>query len=241
MARADADGGQGASAAASDADPGPSACSPPDAAVSGGVGLDAGASGADADARPQRRIGLVGRISPWKGQDVFIRAARQVRLRCPDTEFLIIGSAMFGETQYEQELHRLVVECGLQSCTRFLGFRHDIDAVIHSLDVLVHASTAPEPFGQVVVDGMAAGTPVVATRGGGVTEIVDDGVTGLLVTMGSADEMAEAIVATLCDPARAAERAAAARRAVMDRFTIEATVASVQSVYDRLAPQGRRA
>lgn len=191
------------------------------------------------------RIGLVGRITPWKGQDVFIRAAQCIRTSFPGAEFLIIGSAMFGEDAYEAELRRLVEECGLQQSVKFLGFRSDVEELIDSLDVLVHASVVPEPFGQVVIEGMAAGKPVVATRGGGVIEIVEDGVTGKLVTMGSAEEMAEAVLALLCDAARAGKMAAAARQAVLDRFTIKSPVEKVQALYDAIArrrqPSGRRA
>ncbi len=183
----------------------------------------------------QPHVGLVGRITPWKGQHIFIRAARKVADCYPEAEFLIVGSAMFGEEDYEEELHRLVAECGMEERIHFLGFRTDVDSLIASLDVLVHASTVPEPFGQVVIEGMAGGTPVVATRGGGVTEIIEDGVTGTLIAMGSVEEMAAAIVASLRDRERATRMAAAARVAVRERFTIEITVEKIQRIYDGMS------
>jgi glycosyltransferase involved in cell wall biosynthesis len=100
--------------------------------------------------------------------------------------------------------------------------------------VLVHASIVPEPFGQVVIEGMAVGTPVVATRGGGVTEIIEDGITGTLVSMGSAEEMADAVIAVLSDAERAGRMAIAARKAVLERFAITTLVPKVQDVYTDL-------
>jgi len=180
------------------------------------------------------RIGLVGRITEWKGQHIFIRAAQRVAASLPDAEFFIIGSAMFGEHAYEDELHKLAQECGVENKVSFLGFRPDVDTLIESLDVLVHASVVPEPFGQVVIEGMAAGTPVVATRGGGVTEIVEDGITGTLVSMGSVEEMADAVIATLCNNARTEKMIVAARKAVLERFTIQTPVEKVQALYTRV-------
>jgi glycosyltransferase involved in cell wall biosynthesis len=96
----------------------------------------------------------------------------------------------------------------------------------------VHSSITPEPFGKVVVEGMLAGKPVVATAGGGVPEIVDDGETGLLVPMGDADAMAAAIAKLLADPARAQTIGRQARQAALESFPISKTVAGVEKVFD---------
>ena len=82
---------------------------------------------------------------------------------------------------------------GWSGAVDFLGFREDVPELMRGLDILVHASVIGEPFGQVVAEGMAAGCAVVATRGGGVPEIVVDGESGLLVEMGDAAGMAAAI------------------------------------------------
>ena len=189
---------------------------------------------------PRRRVGLVGRLTRWKGQHVFLAAAAEIARRFPDARFLLVGSAMFGEAAYERELREQVAALGLCDVVEFAGFRPDVAAVLADLDVLVHASVTPEPFGQVIVEGMAAGLPVVATAAGGPTEIVVDGVTGRLVPPGDAAAMAAAVCDLLADPAGAAAMGSVGRRRVADRFTMERTAAGVQAFYDDLLAKPAR-
>lgn len=179
-------------------------------------------------------IGLIGRISPWKGQKVFLEAAAIVRRTFPEAQFKIIGAALFQEHDFEVEIRSLASRLGLDDCVEFTGFCSDIPAIIANLTILVHASTSAEPFGQVVVQGMASGKPVVATRGGGVPEIVVDGVTGLLVPMGDAIKMAEAIERLLNDPEAAEEMGMRGRERVKERFTIFHTARKVEDIYNRM-------
>lgn len=179
-------------------------------------------------------IALVGRVAAWKGQHVFLRAAAQVRERFPNARFWIVGSAMFGEEEYERGLHRLVADLGLQNQAEFLGFRDDVPQLIARTDVVVHASTLGEPFGQVVIEGMAAARPVIATDGGALPEIVTDGATGLLVPPGDADALAGALTALLADPARACALGRAGRARVRERFTIAHTCAKIEALYEQL-------
>jgi glycosyltransferase involved in cell wall biosynthesis len=180
------------------------------------------------------RIGLVGRICPWKGQHIFLQAAAIVRKAYPNTEFLIIGAALFGEHEFEEELRRLTRELALDDVVRFAGFRTDVEAAIAELDVLVHASTIGEPFGQVIIEGMAAGKPVVATDGGGVSEIVQDGDTGLLVPMADSQAMAAAISRLLANSVLANAMGCRGRKRVLDQFTVGHTARKVESVYDSI-------
>ena len=179
-------------------------------------------------------VGLVGRITRWKGQHVFLDAAERVRAAFPDARFRIVGSVMFDERAYEAELHAQVARLGLGSAVEFTGFRADVGAAMADLAVLVHASVTAEPFGQVVIEAMALGRPVVATAGGGVLEIVDDGVTGLLVPMGDAAAMAAAIGRLLGDPGRAERMGAAGERRVRERFSIERTARAVEQYHAEL-------
>ena len=180
-------------------------------------------------------VGLVGRISPWKGQDVFLRAIQQIRQEVPDVRFEIIGSALFGEEQYERELQDLATQLELDDSVQFCGFVTNIAERIAALDLVVHASTISEPFGQVVIEGMAAGKAVVATRGGGVSEIVEDGVSGLLVAMKDPTALAQAMLLLLKDPVRRAQLGKAARRRVEDKFQIQFTAQKVLRLYQDLA------
>ena len=120
---------------------------------------------------------MFGRLAAWKGQHVFIRALAGV----PDLHAVIVGGALFGEEAYEADLKRLCAELGVADRVHFLGFRRDIPRLMRMMDLIVHASTAPEPFGRVLVEAMLARTPLIASRAGGALEIVQDRVSGRLV------------------------------------------------------------
>lgn len=180
------------------------------------------------------RIGIVGRISPWKGQHVFLEAAAQIRAEFPDAKFRIIGGAMFGEQEYENELKSQVEQSDLGHAVEWLGHRSDIPQLIRELDVLVHASTTGEPFGQVVIEGMIEGTPVVATRGGGIPEIIEDGVSGVLVPMNDSAAMTEAILELLRTPEYSRSIGEAGRQRVLSNFSIERTARNIERVYDAM-------
>ena len=158
--------------------------------------------------------------------------------RFPEARFFIIGAALFGEDEYDQEIRRFPGQLGIQDYVEFSGFRDDIQPTIAELDLLVHASTTAEPFGQVIIEAMAAGKPVIATNGGGVPEIVDDGRTGFLVPMADAKAMAAAICKILSNPVRAKIMGMRARLRVADRFTIEQTARRVEAVYAELLHSG---
>jgi glycosyltransferase involved in cell wall biosynthesis len=180
------------------------------------------------------RIGLIGRISPWKGQHVFLQAAALVHKYFPDARFVIIGSALFGEDKYEADVRRLPGELGIEGVVSFSGFVSDVQSAIANLDLIVHASTSGEPFGQVIIEGMAMGKPVVATNGGGVPEIVEDGNTGILVPMGDAAAMADAICELADDPARARAMGRRGKRRVQEHFTLEQVARKIEAVYQFL-------
>jgi glycosyltransferase involved in cell wall biosynthesis len=183
-------------------------------------------------------IGLIGRISPWKGQHIFLQAAAKVFKRFANVRFVIIGAALFGEDEYDREVRQMPRRLGIEEVVEFTGFRSDIGQVIDGLDMLVHASTTGEPFGQVIIEGMAAGKPIVATNGGGVPEIVEDGNTGILVPMGDPQAMADAVCQLLGDPVRAGEMGRKGRQRVEKHFTVELTARNVEAVYRRVLSRG---
>lgn len=176
-------------------------------------------------------VGIVGRISPWKGQHIFLQAAAVVHGKHPEVRFKIVGTPLFGEEAYEQELRTLSQSLGLDEVVEFAGFTHDVPGAMRSFTIMVHASTSGEPFGQVVIEAMAAGKPVVATNGGGIPEIVQEGQTGYLVPMSDAPAMAAAIDRLLADPAPAQAMGHRGRLRVLDHFTIEHTARKVEDVY----------
>jgi glycosyltransferase involved in cell wall biosynthesis len=182
-------------------------------------------------------IAILGRISPWKGQHIFLQAAARVRERLRgkvDLQFQIIGKALFEEKEYEEEIRQLAQSPALQGAIAFLGFREDVPTVLAQMDILVHASTIGEPFGQVVAEGMMAGLSVIATRGGGVPEIVVDGESGLLVPMGDVPAMAQAIERLTLDGALRQRMGTAARWRVLEHFTIDRTARGVEAVWSEI-------
>ncbi|RYG75121.1 glycosyltransferase [bacterium] len=179
-------------------------------------------------------VGIVGRLTPWKGQNVFLDAAAQVKREFPAARFQIVGEATFGEDEYVAKLHQQCRDLGLEESVDWLGFRSDVPQLVGQMDLLAHASISGEPFGQVIIEGMAAGKPVVATDGGGVPEIVNDGETGYLVPMNDAAAMAQAILKCFRDPDKAAAMGKAGRKRAVEHFSIEATTRKVEAVYDEM-------
>lgn len=145
-------------------------------------------------------VGIVGRLQPWKGQEVFLRAAAQVLATRRDVRFAVIGGAILGwEGSYPDELERLGAELGISERVTFAGHQADPVPWQDALDVVVHASER-EPFGLVIVEAMALGKAVVATAGGGPEEIIEDGRSGLIVPHGDPVALAAAIECVLADP-----------------------------------------
>jgi glycosyltransferase involved in cell wall biosynthesis len=179
------------------------------------------------------RIGIIGRIAPWKGQDVFLEAAALLLRSGVLARFRIVGAPLFGEEAFEQQLRALATTLGIEAQVEFLGFG-DVPEVLRSLDVLVHASKMPEPFGQVIIEGMAAGLPVVATDGGGAREIIDNGRTGVLVPMGDAGALARALAQLLREPDQARQLAAAGRQHVLTHYSIERSARQSEALYAQL-------
>ncbi|QQP93472.1 glycosyltransferase family 4 protein (plasmid) [Skermanella sp. TT6] len=176
--------------------------------------------------------GMFGRLAPWKGQHVFIRAVAAV----PGLHAVIVGGALFGEQVYEEELKLLCAELGVRDRVHFLGFRRDIPRLMRMMTLIVHASTAAEPFGRVLVEAMLAGSPLIASRAGGALEIVEDGVTGRLVAPGSVAELRAAMARILAEPGEAAAMADRARRAAVANFSTEVMIDGIRREIGRILP-----
>jgi glycosyltransferase involved in cell wall biosynthesis len=177
-------------------------------------------------------IGMVGRLAPWKGQDVFLAAFARA-FRGAAVRARVIGSALFGEEAYSESLRRQAERLGIAEQVEFRGFREDVWAELRELDVLVHCSVRPEPFGQVVLEGLAAGVPVIAAAAGGPSELITDGVNGLLTAPGDSAELAAAMRRLVDDPDLREKLASAGRRRSRD-FTPERTAARLLDVYRRV-------
>jgi glycosyltransferase involved in cell wall biosynthesis len=187
-------------------------------------------------------VTMPGRLLRLKGQDVFLRATRIVLEQIPGANFLILGGTLFGlEQDYPRTLEILVEELGLGKRVRFIGHRRDVAAVLAASDVVVHASIIPEAFGIVVIEGMAAGRPVIASDLGGPQEIVIDGRTGYLVPPGDHRTMADRIVRLLKDDELRKTMGSAGRERVCHWFTKESMTRRYQDIWDHVLARDLRA
>jgi glycosyltransferase involved in cell wall biosynthesis len=177
-------------------------------------------------------FGMLGRIAPWKGQDLFLRAFAAAFPAGPERAVLV-GTPMFGEEDYERRLHELVAQLGLADRVEFRGFREDAWRELACFDVLVHASVIPEPFGQVVLEGMAAGLAVIAPDEGGPAAVISDGQTGRLFRSRDADSLAATMAALGADTAERRRLGSAAQRAV-DDYRPQVLAERLEGAYERL-------
>jgi glycosyltransferase involved in cell wall biosynthesis len=168
-------------------------------------------------------VALFGRFHPWKGQQVLLDALT----RLPGVHALFVGAPLFGEEAFASALQIQAAKTGVADRAHFLGFRADVPVLMRASDAIVHASVHPEPFGRVIVEGMLAGRPVIATRAGGVTEIIDDE-TGVLVPPNDAEALARAIGSLAADPLRAARLAARGAAHARAEFSVSAMVRGVE-------------
>lgn len=177
-------------------------------------------------------LGMVGRLTPWKGQDVVLRAfaaARSAGLD-PSARLRLIGAPLFGDDAlFERELGVLAAELRIADVVDFRGHSSDVEAEMAACDVVVHASTRPEPFGQVVVEAMALGRPVIAADAGGPAEVITDGEDGLLVPPGDVDALASAMVRLATDREARGRLAENGRRSVT-RYELAHVVGQIEDV-----------
>jgi glycosyltransferase involved in cell wall biosynthesis len=158
-------------------------------------------------------VTLVGRINRWKGQGVFIDAAARIKAkRIGGVRFLIVGDVADGQHHFRDAMFGQIRAAGLEGMVSWHPFTPDVDVVWAASDIAVVPSIWPEPFGRVAIEAMAHGLPVVAAAHGGLTEIVEHEVTGLLVTPGSSERLGEALARLIDDP-RLRESLGAAGRA----------------------------
>ena len=176
-------------------------------------------------------FGIVGMLLPWKGHAVFLRAARRVLHHLPNARAFVVGGPPAGGEKYEVELKGLAQELGIADRVIFTGFRADVPEMLNLLDVAVHASVSPEPFGRVIVEAMAMRRPVVASGAGGPLEIIEDNRNGFLVPPGDDEALASRVIALLEDPALSARIAEAAYHDVVRRFSAEPHARDVQQIY----------
>jgi glycosyltransferase involved in cell wall biosynthesis len=169
-------------------------------------------------------IASIGALHARKGHEIFIRASEKIWSQYNNVFFLIIGS---GESEYQKYLQSLAQSLPSQSRILFLGWRDDITSIIAGLDVVVVASQQ-EPFGRVIIESMAQGKPIVATRSGGPVEIVVDGVTGYLVYPRDDSAIAASVLRLLNDEKLRYSMGQAGYKRVTEKFSIDSYMADIE-------------
>ena len=164
------------------------------------------------------RVGLLGTFARWKGHETFLRGVAQLPRELPVCAY-VIGDALYqtdGSQHSGVELRQAAASLGIADRVGFTGFIERSDAALRALDVVVHASTSPEPFGLVIAEAMACGRPVIVSAAGGAAELVSADVDALTHTPGDAGELA-ARIATLAADASLRASIGAAGRATAER------------------------
>jgi len=182
-------------------------------------------------------VGLVGLLIPWKGQEIFLDAAAILKEKIPSLKMIIIGGTPDDCVPYEKMLHRRVKDEMLEETVIFAGHAADMSTVYNGLDVVVSASTSPEPLGTVVIESMAMGRPLIGPNHGGAAEMMEHEKTGLLFESGNAEDLARAI-SQFYDSIELREKLGkAAREKALKTFAVEEHVRHVQNVYATLVRQ----
>jgi glycosyltransferase involved in cell wall biosynthesis len=181
---------------------------------------------------PPYRVGIIANFAPFKRHEDFIRIAAIVGHAGLDAEFWIVGDDTEGKGR-RQELEALTASLGQQDRVKFLGHRKDVPDIIRQLHVVVLTSQF-EPFGRALIEAMACGRPVVATRDGGVPEIIDEGETGYLAKVGDCEALARGVISLLADREQWERMSRNAADAVRRRFSLDAHVERITSIYREL-------
>jgi lipopolysaccharide heptosyltransferase II len=185
----------------------------------------------DKKRRDEFNVGIVGRLTSIKGHMYFIKAMAKVARVVPKLKIWIIGDAPSSKEAYKEQLELLVKRLGLLNCTEFLGNQRDIPGIMEHLDLLVLATTTHEAFGRVIVEAQASGVPVVATKVGGVVDIIEDKKTGLLVPPADPESMSEAVIQIFKDIELSRQLAQDAYAKVKEKYNVETMVKNTLEVY----------
>lgn len=178
-----------------------------------------------------RLLGIVGRIAPIKNHRLFFDAMARVLTEYPTAHLVVAGDG-----DLRPEMERYVREMGIANKVSFLGWRHDLPQVYADLDVVV-ISSKNEGTPVTAIEAMAAGRPVVATRVGGLPEVISDGETGYLVAPGSVEQLASAVKRVLRDSETTDRLRLRARESVKHKFTVERLATDMDLLYRRLLAQ----
>jgi glycosyltransferase involved in cell wall biosynthesis len=185
-------------------------------------------------------IGMLGRVGTWKGQELLLDAAAIVCRENPDTHFVLAGGVLDGNISDLRALEVRARDLGIADRVAIQEYCYDVPEFLRKLDVFVQPSLRPDPLPTTILEAMASGKPVVAAAHGGASEMVVDGVTGVLTPPGDASALANAILRLVRDPAARSSMGAAGRERVTREFSPARFTAGYLQAYRELAAAQRR-
>jgi glycosyltransferase involved in cell wall biosynthesis len=175
------------------------------------------------------RIGIAGQVNEWKGHDDLVEAFGQISAKWPNVELHIYGR---GSDDYERELKRKSAKLGVDNKVKWHGFISDRAAIFGNLDICVVPSRTEDPLPTVAIEAAVFGLPVIATNRGGLPEIIEDGVTGILVRSDDPDDLAAAIQRLLASPELRSSMGIRAREHMLRHFSKERFVRDFMSLLE---------
>ncbi len=173
------------------------------------------------DTLKEIKVGLFGCLVRWKGHKVFLDAIHLLKGAHLgiDLKFYIVGDVPGKDKSYYQELEEYAQKKGVDDMVIFTGYRSDIASLMQQMDMVVHTSIDPEPFGRVIIEAMASAKPVIATAIGGPLEIIKDGVNGLLIQPNDAQVLCDKIIFLANNPKNRKDLGVMARKTVQENFS----------------------
>jgi glycosyltransferase involved in cell wall biosynthesis len=179
-------------------------------------------------------IGIFGRIVPWKGQLEFTYAVLHAIKVNLNIKAVIVGDESDDLPDYFNKLKDVIHRSGYQDHFILTGYKEDVEDLYAAMDVVVHASIEPEPFGMVVIEAMAASKPVIATNAGGPSEIINSGVDGILVPPGDIKAMTAAILELVNDSTKRERMGRSGHMKVRTQYTYQNTSSKIEKIYQDL-------
>ena len=176
-------------------------------------------------------IGIVGNIREWKGQETVVRALIEVAKVYSDVVCFFVGAATPGDKSYQNRLHALIKEAGIEDNVRFTGYQPDSASFLNMMRLVIHASVQPEPFGMVVLEAMAQRKAVIGSRAGGVIEMVVEGETGYTFPPGDSATLSVRIIELLNNPDQAAQMGEEGYKRLISSFTLHRYMDEIHTTY----------
>lgn len=179
-------------------------------------------------------IGVVGNIKEWKGQKTIISAMVLLSEKIKNVKCLLVGDVSSGDAYYLSEIKKIINEHRLQNQIIITGFKKNIYDYMNAMDIAVHTSTDPEPFGRVLIEAMALRKPVIGTNIGAVPEIIVDGATGYTVPPGNAIILTEKLIKLIDNRKLRNEMGKKGYQRLVDKFHLDVNTKKSLKIYNSI-------